>query len=308
MQLPEGAFDQEAPPVEAEASLALAAGSKKASRFFCKVAIRGWQCAGISSQTTGLESALDPAADKPNVRLSLNKHDKRGKKNRVTGEKNRELTAPAENDETLGQKSVHEDPSENSKNYFPNPPTRVATFMHGDGQLRAESGSGGQNESMDIMEGSGEHRPVVEQGASQTKNTGSAKNTGLIKPMEGKMVLDDAHAGEDEKSAEWKSHAEPLAIVQALVEVDGSKASIVDKVTGPRQMADSEEEEWKPMLKILQIWSPFRVHPRVRHRRYSDTKVSVDKIFNLASDKAVDMEENDEASDEDAISVNFAAS
>ncbi|KAK6263943.1 hypothetical protein SCA6_019377 [Theobroma cacao] len=55
-------------------------------------------------------------------------------------------------------------------------------------------------------------------------------------------------------------------------------------------------------------FTEIEVHPRVRHRRQSDTKTSIDKIFSLASDKTVDMWDNDKASDEDAISVNFAAS
>ncbi|EOY26464.1 Uncharacterized protein TCM_028142 [Theobroma cacao] len=52
----------------------------------------------------------------------------------------------------------------------------------------------------------------------------------------------------------------------------------------------------------------IEVHPLVRRKRHSDTKISIDKIFSLTSDKAVDIRENDEASDEDSISVNFAAS
>ncbi|KAK6228927.1 hypothetical protein SCA6_017878 [Theobroma cacao] len=52
----------------------------------------------------------------------------------------------------------------------------------------------------------------------------------------------------------------------------------------------------------------IEVHPRIQRRRHSDTEVSIDEILSFASDKAVDMGENDEDLDEDAISVNFTAS
>ncbi|KAK6231960.1 hypothetical protein SCA6_002033 [Theobroma cacao] len=39
----------------------------------------------------------------------------------------------------------------------------------------------------------------------------------------------------------------------------------------------------------------IEVHPRVQHRRHSDTELSIDKIFSLASDKTMDMGQNDEA-------------
>ncbi|EOX99995.1 Uncharacterized protein TCM_009211 [Theobroma cacao] len=119
---------------------------------------------------------------------------------------------------------------------------------------------------------------------------------------------------------------EPLATVPAPVEVDGLMA--------PSARRHAHVIKWKTMLIILQTWSSPRasactirlsavffvpsfsgtnfteieVHPRVQHRRHSDTEVSIDKIFSLASDKAVDIGENDEASNEDAMSVNFVAS
>lgn len=46
-------------------------------------------------------------------------------------------------------------------------------------------------------------------------------------------------------------------------------------------------------------YTKIEVHPRVRRQRHLDIEVSIDKIFNLVSDKVVDMGENDEASDED---------
>ncbi|EOY03113.1 Uncharacterized protein TCM_017591 [Theobroma cacao] len=55
-------------------------------------------------------------------------------------------------------------------------------------------------------------------------------------------------------------------------------------------------------------FTKIRVHPRIRRKRHSDTEVSIDKILSFASDKAVDMGENNEDSDEDAILVNFVAS
>ncbi|EOY21243.1 Uncharacterized protein TCM_012656 [Theobroma cacao] len=55
-------------------------------------------------------------------------------------------------------------------------------------------------------------------------------------------------------------------------------------------------------------FTEIEVHPKIRHRRHSDIEVSIDKILSFASNKAVDMGKNDEDSDEDAISVNFAAS
>ncbi|EOY03114.1 Uncharacterized protein TCM_017598 [Theobroma cacao] len=55
-------------------------------------------------------------------------------------------------------------------------------------------------------------------------------------------------------------------------------------------------------------FTKIEIHPKVPRRRHSDTELSIDKILSLASDKAVDMWENDEALDDDAILVNFATS
>ncbi|KAK6228337.1 hypothetical protein SCA6_000677, partial [Theobroma cacao] len=52
----------------------------------------------------------------------------------------------------------------------------------------------------------------------------------------------------------------------------------------------------------LESASKIKIHPRVRRRRHSDTEISIDKILSLALDKAMNMGENDEASDEDTIS------
>ncbi|KAK6228351.1 hypothetical protein SCA6_000691 [Theobroma cacao] len=126
----------------------------------------------------GIESTLDAAGGRPDVKLSPNEQGKRTKKiknkNRVTGGRNEGLTAPTEKDETLGQKSTQEDTGENSKNNSIKIPTQTATSNYGYGHhsehVVAESGLGGQNESVDMMEGSGEHSPIVEQCANQTRN------------------------------------------------------------------------------------------------------------------------------------------
>ncbi|XP_017981035.1 PREDICTED: uncharacterized protein LOC108663048 [Theobroma cacao] len=47
----------------------------------------------------------------------------------------------------------------------------------------------------------------------------------------------------------------------------------------------------------------MEVHPLARCRRHSDTAASIGKIISLASEKAVEMGENDGISDEDSISI-----
>lgn len=67
-----------------------------------------------------------------------------------------------------GHRSEHVGAGKDSKNYFSKSSTQGATFMHGESQLRTESGPRGQNYSMDMMEGSGEHSPIIKESANQT--------------------------------------------------------------------------------------------------------------------------------------------
>ncbi|KAK6263934.1 hypothetical protein SCA6_019368, partial [Theobroma cacao] len=100
----------------------------------------------------------------------------------------------------------------------------------------AENGSGGQNESADTLEGSGEYSPMIGQCASKCM------------------------------------HNRELSDVLSI--------PIVSRTN----------------------FAEIEIHPRVLRKRHVDTEISFDKIFSLTLDKAVDIGENDEASDEDSIS------
>lgn len=51
----------------------------------------------------------------------------------------------------------------------------------------------------------------------------------------------------------------------------------------------------------------MEVHPLVPRKRNSDTAVSIGKITSLASEEAMEMGENDGISDDDSISISYAA-
>ncbi|EOY03632.1 Uncharacterized protein TCM_018721 [Theobroma cacao] len=264
--------------------------------------------------TRGVESTLNATGGRPDTQFSPNKQGKQTKKNknknRGTGGRNMGLTTLAENDGTLRQKSTLEDKGESSKNnsiklltraatsqhgdghqsehvgagkdsknYLSKPPTQGASFMHGEGQLRIESGLGGQNESMDMMKGSGKHSPITEQSVSQTKILADNNRVALTVECSRERMKYYAENPPNLESASGKCmYNKELSDVPFIPTV--SETNFVE----------------------------IEVHPRVRRRRHSDIEISIDKIFSLTLDKAVDIRENDEASDEDSISVNFAAS
>ncbi|XP_017980054.1 PREDICTED: uncharacterized protein LOC108662853 [Theobroma cacao] len=93
-----------------------------------------------------------------------------------------------------------------------------------------------------------------------------------------------------------------------MIENSASQTTSNNKIVSIVACSRDRMEAYAENPPNLESASEIEVYPRVRRRRHSNTEVSIVKIFSLASDKAVDMGENDKASDEDAISVNFAAS
>ncbi|KAK6241871.1 hypothetical protein SCA6_007260 [Theobroma cacao] len=208
---------------------------------------------------------------------SLNVQGKRGKKNKnkksnnnVRNEREMELTIPAE-DGMVVPKSVQE-----SKILFYKPSIGEASIRHEDVQQMAENEAGSQSGPMDTLEGSGEHSPIIEKNASQTTDNNQIAIT-VASPRE--RIKDYAENPPNFESASGKC------------------------------MYNKEQSDVLSIPSVSEIkFAKIEVHQRVRRRRHFDTEVSIDKLFNLTSDKAMDMRENDEVSDEDSISVNFAAS
>ncbi|EOY32178.1 Uncharacterized protein TCM_039766 [Theobroma cacao] len=152
-------------------------------------------------------------------------------------------------------------------------------LSHRDGQHMLESGSRGQNVIYDMAEGTGECSPLGGQRACQKgRENGHNRVISYEACSREKMEGHADYLPAQESASSKCLHNKELSYVPSIPSSSGTK--------------------------FIEI----EIHPRVRRRRHSDTEVSIDKILSLASDKAMDMGENDESSDEDAISVNFAAS
>ncbi|KAK6249856.1 hypothetical protein SCA6_003861, partial [Theobroma cacao] len=211
--------------------------------------------------------ALIAASRSDAVQGKRGKKNKKKKNNNVRNERDMELIALAE--EWMGvPKLMQEDASEHSKIHFYMPPNQTATGPQGDNQQMAESKEGGQTGPMDTLEGSGEHSPIIEK--SQT--TGNNKLVSIVACSRDRI----------EAYAENPPNMEPVS----------------DKCMYNKEISDVPSVSFVSETNFANI----EVHPRIRRRRHSNTEVSIDEILSLASDKAVDMGENDEASDEDAIS------
>ncbi|WRX14697.1 Reverse transcriptase domain - like 10 [Theobroma cacao] len=158
------------------------------------------------------------------------------------------------------------------------PPAQTYILLHGEDKQTSKSGMGVQHLSMDNLEESGEYNPSIGQGTSKTVS----------------------NIFEQPTEQPNKSHERTEG--QANIPLTQESAS--GKCMHNKELSDVPSFPSSLETKFTEI----EVHPRIRRRRHSDTEVSVDTKLSFASDKAVDMGENNEHSDEDAITVNFAAS
>ncbi|KAK6240272.1 hypothetical protein SCA6_005661 [Theobroma cacao] len=158
------------------------------------------------------------------------------------------------------------------------PPAQADNLVHGEDRQTSKSGLGVQHLSMDNLEGSGEYSPSIGQGTSKTVSNK------FEQPNE-----------QPNKSCER---------MEGQANIPPTQESASGKCMHNKELSDVPSFPSSLETKFTEI----EVHPRMRRMRHSDTEVSVDTRLSFASDKAVDMGENDEDSDEDAISVNFAAS
>ncbi|KAK6246678.1 hypothetical protein SCA6_009768 [Theobroma cacao] len=158
-----------------------------------------------------------------------------------------------------------------AKNYFVGPLQQANSFLQEEHPQRAESGLGGQNVSVYMLEGSGEHSPMGEQDASQTKSLGGNNRAVLetICPQERMADLIDNPPTQESASGNC---------------IYNKKLSDIHSISGTNS-------------------TEFEVHPRVRHKRHSETGASIRKILSLALEEAVNMGENYEVSDDDFISA-----
>ncbi|EOY25447.1 Uncharacterized protein TCM_016753 [Theobroma cacao] len=158
------------------------------------------------------------------------------------------------------------------------PSTQVNILLHGEDRQTSENAMGVQHVSMANIEGSGEYSPPIGQGTSKTVSS----------------ILGQPN----------EQHNKSRERMEGQADIPPTQESALGKCMHNKELSDVPSFPSLSETKFTEI----EVHPRIRHRRHSDIEVSIDKILSFASDKAVDMRENDEDSDEDAISMNFTAS
>ncbi|KAK6246485.1 hypothetical protein SCA6_009575 [Theobroma cacao] len=187
----------------------------------------------------------------------------------------------------IGQMGVEEI----SSNYFPKNPTHAVSVLHGNGQRKDEKDPDGQNATLpapvDVFFNREPRGPV---------------------PMPNEVESSLATAAGGPIIHQSFSLPEPFERATAMRELSLSSERMEGNETNPPTSEFASGKcRYNKEISVIPSFSgthslEMEVHPLARCRRHSDTAASIGKIISLASEKAVEMGENDGISDEDSIS------
>ncbi|EOY00107.1 Uncharacterized protein TCM_009618 [Theobroma cacao] len=149
---------------------------------------------------------------------------------------------------------------------------------------------------------------------------------GLVRATIRTLVDESVHASAGEKFKDY--FTEPSARATTLLQGDGhlileslaGHNQVDSTVACPRERMESYDDNpsylesasskftYNKEVSVVPSFSrtnlaELKVHPLVWHRRHLNTAASIGRIISLASEKAVDMGENDGVFDDDSISV-----